>query len=812
MLILPNHHLIVPRTEEISVKIADVVNDPLLKRRCQVQRFVLNNTSQIQLDFIPLSDQWLELYLDGHRIINPRYANHDHVGIQYEEYFLSGYDSIRFARPLTGNLKVICDTLAYAPPEHLINQQAAGIIVKFENIQSYDVFEKHFTPSRYPMPELGLQHSVIRVRVGDAHYAEPLVLTQPCYGYVRLTRDRKSLIYVPRPGFRGWDVFGYTLITTHGQIGVPQGFTVQVGGDEQYYNYSAEFDGNISHLSIRDHKYPEIRALAGKQLTIEFYFYTRQVANEKNFKVGMFGQFRAAMMPGSYAIYLQGTSTSSSQVVIFQYLISSVDIYGNPVYKEYRLSSKAKLAQDRWHHVVVQIDATTPTNALVVMYLNGFGEFFYNNDFTAQNVDNGQYYTIGRVVDDNTTQIFDGYISNFRISKNELVYSGERIHIPRRTLANTANTHVLTIVNAINDSESIQDMTDITRIQKIGNVRVVDTGPFSPLMFQNTNYQVMNGDKFRVSTVADYVCVDTVISWEVNVNVSVGAINSQTWAANAPNLTIASINQLDEIVTSTNLFTGNFIVDDIEHLDITVDTHTDPMRSRRRFDIFLPEYPLMIETIDVLADYGGLVMSIVPSNDGFARDVVNLNHGQLVSLGSFKPSLGGYFDFNGVNDVIVGGSNRAINITGDITCEIWFRIRNAAFDKVRIFGKGSFGNLTYGIYYNTITNVFEFRRDRLDMTSNVSYKSATTIVGPWQQVVAVSNGDIQELYINGVKQAEETWGQSPAIINSEGYTIGSDGVTTYHDGLVSYVRVYNRAFNSIEILDNFNQYRSLYGL
>ena len=45
-----------------------------------------------------------------------------------------------------------------------------------------------------------------------------------------------------------------------------------------------------------------------------------------------------------------------------------------------------------------------------------------------------------------------------------------------------------------------------------------------------------------------------------------------------------------------------------------------------------------------------------------------------------------------------------------------------------------------------------------------------------------------------------------------GYTLGSDTITGFHDGMTSYVRVYNRPLSAAEIVTNFNQYKSLYGL
>ena len=53
MLVIPNHHVIVPKTEEVSVRIADVVDDPRLKRRSQIQRFNLVAATEVTLDFVP---------------------------------------------------------------------------------------------------------------------------------------------------------------------------------------------------------------------------------------------------------------------------------------------------------------------------------------------------------------------------------------------------------------------------------------------------------------------------------------------------------------------------------------------------------------------------------------------------------------------------------------------------------------------------------------------------------------------------------------------------------------------------------------
>lgn len=812
MLVVPNNHVIVPRTTEVSAKVNDVVNSDLMKRRAHIRRYQLNNTSSITLDFVPISDQWLELYLDGHRLINYKYPTFNTPGVRYETYNLINNNVIRFESPQTGNLKIISDTLSHAPAESWINNKQAGVIIDFENIQNYDVYEKRFNPSRYPMPELDLANSIIRIRIGDSHYAEPLILTEPCYGHVRLTKDRKNIVYTPRPGFKGYDVFGYTLITTHGQIGMPAGCTIQTGGDDEKYNWAADLDGVTDHLAIRDIKHPFMTALANKKVTIEFYFFTRAMNSSHDFRVGMFGQYRDTPTLGRFAVYLQGTSVTSDQVVVVQYCISSFDIFNNPVYADYKISSKARLKQNRWHHVVIQIDATTPSNTTIAMYIDGFGEFFYFNDFTAQTAHSGDYFLIGKVNDLNTSQNFNGYISNFRFLYNSLPYTGDRISIPRRTLANVAAAKVLAIVNSINDPQSIQDMTDLTRLQKIGNVRVVERGPFSPVVLTSNMYDLMHGDVVTITTTSDYICKDTVVHWQVNANIAVSLVNQQHWSSNAPNLVIKSLTEIQEVYDISTDFTGNFIIDDVDTVQITVDTHANVMTSARQFDFFLKDYPLMIETFTVYADPDGLVLSIDASNDGFARDSINFNHAKSSAIVTYNSSLGGYFDFNGTSDVMVGTNTRPINISGDVTCQAWFRVRNPAVNTVRIFGKGFVGNLTYDISYNTNNNAIIFSRERISSNVIVEHRFTSSIVSNWYHVVAVSRGIQQEIYVNGALVKQELHDIEPSIINSVGYTIGSLDSVNYHDGQISKVRLHNRALSAGEVLAEFNLYKSNYGL
>jgi hypothetical protein len=515
---------------------------------------------------------------------------------------------------------------------------------------------------------------------------------------------------------------------------------------------------------------------------------------------------------GRFAMYLQATSTTSDQVLVVQYTISGVTLSGDPVYNDYRVSSRARLKTQRWHHAVVQIDATNSAQTHIALIIDGYREDTYNLDFTAQNVVTGDEYLLGAVNDNQTSQFYNGYISNFRVLTNELAYSGERIAIPRRPLANVANVRILTVNTGIQDPESVHDSSDWSRVIKVGNVRMVEYSPFSPVVLSSSSTELMHGETISITTRNDYICKYARVPWTINANISVGSVNDAYRGANIPVLTTRTIDEVGIVANVAATGTGEFIIDDCDRVDITVDTHTNLMTTMRKFDFALDQWPLMLETINVLADPDGLVLDIVATNDGFARDHVNFNHGTLTSLGAYNNSLSGYFVFNGVSDRITGGHNRAIDLVNDVTLEIWFRIQTTSVTKVQLFGKGTAGTLTYGLYYDTTSDQFSYERDYVSGNICVEYSDSVSIVGAWQQIVAVSESGLHKIYKNGVKVHEESIDVGPYLSTLQGYRIGSGSSLDWHNGQVSIVKIYNRARTTAEIVNNFNLYRARYGL
>lgn len=220
-------------------------------------------------------------------------------------------------------------------------------------------------------------------------------------------------------------------------------------------------------------------------------------------------------------------------------------------------------------------------------------------------------------------------------------------------------------------------------------------------------------------------------------------------------------------------------------------------------------------TLDESVIQQGLVLHLnagvnhsYPGSGNVAYDTSQYNHhGTFVDSTSYATTSGGSFVFDGSGDYINGVHNDIVNITGDLTCEAWFRVTSEPSDWVRIFGKGNASTRTYGLWYNPVYSggkYFLFQRAG-NILYNINYSLNT-----WYHVVGTSVGSEHKLYVNGVEVGSGSWGSSTGV--TEAYTLGYGLIHTYHNGLISTARLYNRGLAAGEIAVNFNCERARHGV
>ncbi len=252
MLLVHNHHVVVPKTEDLYLYMPTYITKPGTERQAYEYEADITDQTEITLAITPRSIYWVEVYINGYRLINHQYPTHGYAHIPFEDYNLFG-NRLIFTKPIRGRVKVIVDTVGLPLPENNPDPAVRGLTINFVNIQSYDEYIRRFTPARYASGSanvtiaanvnvVGWNNSALVNRVGDSLYSEPLVLHQPDWGYVRPTSDRRGLLYVPKLGYYGYDCFTYTMITQHGQIGPAKTVYIKVYADPPPPRYTLSAD------------------------------------------------------------------------------------------------------------------------------------------------------------------------------------------------------------------------------------------------------------------------------------------------------------------------------------------------------------------------------------------------------------------------------------------------------------------------------------------------------------------------------------------------------------------------------------------
>lgn len=194
----------------------------------------------------------------------------------------------------------------------------------------------------------------------------------------------------------------------------------------------------------------------------------------------------------------------------------------------------------------------------------------------------------------------------------------------------------------------------------------------------------------------------------------------------------------------------------------------------------------------------------------------NGNDGTLINGAAIGyASGGGAMVFDGVNDYVNIPS--FINQpTSQITCDAWINptepistgtVRGGVISANNTMYLGIFnsadGGSTHSLHWANVTN-----------SSRPSSANGNIPNNTWTYIVGTYDGGTSRAWVNGV----EVWssGQS-GTIPSATYVVGTygsgltDGVHNFQ-GQIAVARIYNRALSATEILQNYNNGRSRFGV
>ena len=219
----------------------------------------------------------------------------------------------------------------------------------------------------------------------------------------------------------------------------------------------------------------------------------------------------------------------------------------------------------------------------------------------------------------------------------------------------------------------------------------------------------------------------------------------------------------------------------------------------------------------------GLVFCIDPSNSksysGTGTACFDIGGGDLQAelrngIG-FNSNNGGYFTFDGSNDGIQITEVKNLSVS-QMTITSWnystnYRHNGFMFEKTT----NNNVNTQYSLFFSSGNNAIYYRTYGLsngDLIVNTT--SAGVVNNQWNYVVSTYDGSTKRIYVNGIQRTSV-----PATGTVRQNTTGRAYIGIYgnfggypFNGNISETRVYNRALNSAEILENFNRNKERFGL
>ena len=167
--------------------------------------------------------------------------------------------------------------------------------------------------------------------------------------------------------------------------------------------------------------------------------------------------------------------------------------------------------------------------------------------------------------------------------------------------------------------------------------------------------------------------------------------------------------------------------------------------------------------------------------------------------------------FDGNDDSVNCGTGSSFDITTAITVEIWLKWDEATssnHDGI-IFKEDS--------YYMFIQSGYNWGKFRVIDAFDSSLKNSgayTLVQNTWTHIVGVYDGVSVEVYQDGVKQGSGDAFTGTIKVDTNPVFIGKSpaGADRFFMGDVALPRVYNRALSALEIANQFNREKHLFGV
>jgi len=184
-------------------------------------------------------------------------------------------------------------------------------------------------------------------------------------------------------------------------------------------------------------------------------------------------------------------------------------------------------------------------------------------------------------------------------------------------------------------------------------------------------------------------------------------------------------------------------------------------------------------------------------------------NGTLRNSPTFTTDNGGSLVLDGTNQDITITNNSDLQLSPSHTIEYAMNMDTIAGTFRGTVMKGSFTS-SYGHLINPTNNKLLIY---LDSDNSVEHTSTTVFsINTWYHVVTTFDSGVSTLYVNGT--LDNSVSSLTLTTNTSVLTIGSNnnGSNYFVDGKIPFVKLYNRALSSDEVLQNYNALKGRFGL
>jgi hypothetical protein len=255
---------------------------------------------------------------------------------------------------------------------------------------------------------------------------------------------------------------------------------------------------------------------------------------------------------------------------------------------------------------------------------------------------------------------------------------------------------------------------------------------------------------------------------------------------------------------------------------LTINYEANTTNSQRIANLAITGLGLEAKTVTITQQSAiptdGLV-AYYPFNGNANDESGNGNNGTIYGASltaDRKGTLNSSYSFNG-NSKIEIADNPILNLSGSKSISLWFYLPASALQNypTLIYKYGNTYYPTYSLSLSEI-NIYGSNRYKIDFffgknTTNHQVFSShkyTDYITQWIHIVASYDqiSGVQKIYFNGVLSNINSAGNISSNVSNHSLFVGfGDGSSTYFQGIIDDIRIYNRALTETEIKQLYNE-------